>query len=487
MESLQSMNYELVVGLEVHAQLSTQSKIYASDATTFGCEPNTNIGVITLAHPGTMPKLNIKVIEYAIKMGLACGCDITRYNIFCRKNYFYPDLPKGYQLTQDKTPICMGGGISVTGLQGEDIFVRLNRIHVEEDAGKSLHPEGKAYTQVDLNRAGVPLIEIVTEPDIRHSADAATVLTEVRKIVRFLGICDGNMEEGSMRCDANVSVRPIGSDVYGKKVELKNMNSIKQVRQAIDHEVSRQLKLISEGKIIISETRTFDPVTGASFSMREKEDLNDYRYFPEPDLSPVRVTDDWLEAIKKSMPELPASLKKRFMNELGLSDADAAFLSDTRDVAAYYQELVSFTKNYKAAANWVMGPLQTLVNEKGLSFVDIELKPAKLAELINYIDEGKITYTMAYQQVFPVMLEKLNASVASIAKDLNLVIESNTDALKTLIQQIAGKYPDKVKEYRKGKKGLLGMFMGELMKETKGKADPKIATNLLKEVLEETS
>ncbi|MGF1639158.1 MAG: Asp-tRNA(Asn)/Glu-tRNA(Gln) amidotransferase subunit GatB [Cyclobacteriaceae bacterium] len=485
MNTLESMQYEMVVGLEIHAQLSTKSKIYSSDATTFGCEPNTNISVITLAHPGTMPKLNKKVIEYAIKMGLACQCDISRYNIFCRKNYFYPDLPKGYQLTQDKTPICKGGSVAYTDDEGREKSVQLNRIHIEEDAGKSLHPEGKPYTMVDLNRAGVALIEIVTEPDIYNAADAAKVVSEVRKLVRYLDICDGNMEEGSLRCDANVSVKPKGSTTLGRKVELKNMNSIKQVRQAIEHEVQRQLNLIASGNTIVSETRTFDPVSGSSISMREKEELNDYRYFPEPDLSPVMVTDAWLHEINATMPLLPYFLKKRFVDEFGLSDYDAAFLTESREVANYFLAVCEHTQLYKNAANWIMGPVQSAANDAGLNLEHFPLLPVKLAGIIELIHSGKITYTMAVQQLMPALIQKPTEEVEQLAIKLNLVVESNTDSLKALIEKILADYPEKVKEYRKGKKGLLGMFMGELMKQTKGKADPKVAGNLLKDVLEE--
>jgi aspartyl-tRNA(Asn)/glutamyl-tRNA(Gln) amidotransferase subunit B len=315
--------YQVVIGLEVHAQLMTVSKIFSGDGNAFGSTPNTNISAVSLGHPGVMPKLNKKAVELAIRMGLACNCEITRFGYFDRKNYFYPDLPKGYQMTQDKTPICVGGTIPIDIASGQDA-VKLNRIHLEEDAGKSIHVDGLPDSLIDLNRAGVPLIEIVTEPEIYSSEAAGAFLTEVRRLVRYLNVCDGNMEEGSMRCDANVSVRLVNETELGKKVEVKNMNSIKNVMKAIDHEVNRQIKLIESDHIIISETRTFNPDKGTTTGMRTKEELNDYRYFPEPDLSPLRVSEEWLQEIKDKMPELPAEMKERFKSGYGLNEYDAA-------------------------------------------------------------------------------------------------------------------------------------------------------------------
>lgn len=343
--------YELVVGLEVHAQLLTNSKVFSSDSIIFGQEPNTNISVVTLAHPGTLPKLNRKVVELAIKMGLACGCAISRYNIFDRKNYFYPDLPKGYQITQDKTPICIGGYVAVKTKDGNVRNIPLNRIHIEEDAGKSIHLEGGTETLIDLNRAGTALIEIVSEPDLRTSEEAAVYMTEVRRLVRYLEICDGNMEEGSMRCDANVSVRLKGETQLGKKVEVKNMNSIRNVQRAIDHEFVRQITLIENGKTILSETRTFDADTGLTHSMRAKEEMNDYRYFPEPDLAPFVVSEEFLANIKAQMPPLPAELFDKFTKQYGLPDYDAGVLTDEKNIALYFEEICSKTTNYKAASN----------------------------------------------------------------------------------------------------------------------------------------
>jgi aspartyl-tRNA(Asn)/glutamyl-tRNA(Gln) amidotransferase subunit B len=375
--------YTVVVGLEVHAQLLTETKIYNTDSNAFGSEPNTNIGVITLAHPGTLPLLNKKVVEYAIKMGLACHCSISRFNIFDRKNYFYPDLPKGYQLTQDRTPICKGGFVTVTTKAGvRDI--PLNRIHIEEDAGKSIHLENETDTLVDFNRAGVPLIEIVTEPAIRTSEEASACLSEIRKLVRYLEICDGNMEEGSMRCDANVSVMLHDAKEFGKKVEIKNMNSMRNVQHAIDFEVDRQIALLEEGKAVISETRTYNVSDGKTYGMRTKEELNDYRYFPDPDLSPMIVSEEWLNEIGESMPALPRDLYNKFVKEYGLPEYDSHVLTDSKDVAWYFEEVCKHTTNYKAASNWTMGQVKSYLNETGKSAYDLQVKPVQQALRITY-------------------------------------------------------------------------------------------------------
>ena len=340
--------YTAVIGLEVHAQLLTKSKIFVGDAAVFGGEPNTSISVISLAHPGTLPKLNKKAVEFAIKMGLACHCEISRLNIFDRKNYFYPDLPKGYQLTQDRTPICKGGYITVNTKAGA-IDLQLNRIHLEEDAGKSIHFPHESDTLVDLNRAGVPLIEIVTEPCLRTSEEAYALMMEIRKLVRYLEICDGNMEEGSLRCDANVSVMLKDAKEYGRKVEVKNMNSFRNVQRAIDHEIERQILEIEKGNTILSETRTFDANSGKTFGMRTKEELNDYRYFPDPDLSPMKVSDEWLENIRATMPALPRELFEKYIAVFGLPEYDAQVLTESREVALYFEAICGHTMNFKGS------------------------------------------------------------------------------------------------------------------------------------------
>lgn len=475
--------YQVVIGLEVHAQLMTESKIFSGDGNAFGSTPNTNISAISLGHPGVMPKLNKKAVELAIRMGLACDCKITRFGYFDRKNYFYPDLPKGYQMTQDKTPICVGGRVPIRNISDQS-SIKLNRIHLEEDAGKSIHVEGQPESLIDLNRAGVPLIEIVTEPEIYSSEAAGAFLTSVRRKVRYLNVCDGNMEEGSLRCDANVSVRLKEVSELGKKVEVKNMNSIKNVIKAIDHEVDRQIFLIENGEEVFSETRTFNPDKGTTSGMRAKEELNDYRYFPEPDLSPLRVSEEWLQEIKENMPELPTQMKERFQREYGLKEYDAAVLTDQRDLAYLFDSLCSETKNYKAAANWLMGPVKSYINEHGITFGELPIKPIRIANVIALIDEGKVSFTAASNQLLPYLFEHPEENALNAAEALGIIQDSNSDNIQSIIDEVLQSNKGKVSEYRNGKKGLVGMFMGEVMKRTKGAVDPKVANKLLRESLE---
>jgi aspartyl-tRNA(Asn)/glutamyl-tRNA(Gln) amidotransferase subunit B len=476
--------YQPVIGLEVHAQLLTKSKIFASDPAEFGDLPNTNVSVVTLGHPGTLPMLNKKVVEYTIKMGLACKCDISRVTFFDRKNYFYPDLPKGYQTTQDRAPICKGGYFLIKMKDGAEKKINLNRIHMEDDAGKNLHLDGETDTLVDYNRAGTPLIEIVTEPDLRSSDEAFALMTEVRKLVRYLEICDGNMEEGSMRCDANVSVMLKGSNTYGKKVEVKNMNSIRNVQRAIDFEIERQIEEIEKGNLIVSETRQFDATTGSTYSMRTKEELNDYRYFPEPDLQPLHISEVYLNNIKISLPSLPQELYDKFVNQFGLSAYDAQVLTDSKEIALFFEDLCKQTKNYKAASNWVMGPVKSYLNELTLHINKFPISTKALADVIALIDSGKVSFAVASQKVFPAMLEGNKNSPLQIAESMNLIQESDTGSLQPIIDEVLAGNPAKVAEYKGGKTGLLAMFMGEVMKKSKGKADPKITSELLKKSLE---
>lgn len=476
--------YQLVVGLEVHAQLKTETKIFSSDSNSFGDKPNTNISVISLGHPGTMPKLNKKAVEFAVRMGLACGSKISEYQFFDRKNYFYPDLPKGYQITQDKTPICIGGKVPVVYGEGKHSEIILNRIHLEEDAGKSLHKDEEMDSLIDLNRAGVPLIEIVTEPMMHDAEEAGAFLTEVRHMVRYLDICDGNMEEGSLRCDANVSVRLVGSTALGKKVEVKNMNSIKNVIRAIRHERDRQIALIEVGKEVISETRTYDPATGDSFGMRTKEELNDYRYFPEPDLSPIHISEKWLSAIQSEMPVLPAAFRKKFQEVYGLKEADALVLTDQRDIAYYFDALCAKTDLYKSAANWIMGPVKFHLNDKGISINQLPVSMDLLVEIIQLVEEAHLSFSAASQTLFPYLVENPKMGAYDAAKLLNIIQDSDEDSIQPIIDEVLQSQQDKVQAYRNGKKGLLGMFMGEVMKKTNGKVDPKVANELLRKALE---
>lgn len=475
--------YEAVIGLEVHCQLLTHSKIFAADANTFGADPNTNISVITLAHPGTLPKLNRAAVEFAVRLGLACGSTITRRNIFARKNYFYPDLPKGYQLSQDKGPICAGGVVlikakdPVTG-QSYETSVQLHHIHLEEDAGKSIHDGDEQATQLDYNRAGTPLVEIVTDPCLRTADEAAQYLTEVRRLVRYLNICDGNMEEGSLRCDVNVSIRPKGATYLGTKVEVKNLNSIRNVARAIDEEFRRQVAETESGGRIVQETRTFDASTGRSYSMREKETMNDYRYFPDPDLAPVVISDQWLARIEAQMPMLPAQLFNKFTTHYRLPDYDASLLTDARELAEYYEAVCTHTTNYKAASNWIMGPVKGQLTDKTLRDRQFPVSAERLGALITLIDEGVVSQTAA-QQVFALMLEQADAHPADLAKAHGLLLDRNTDTLQTLVDEVLAAWPDKVAQYRKGKKNLLGMFVGEVMKKSKGSADPRLVNELV--------
>lgn len=476
--------YEVVIGLEVHAQLATQSKIFASDATTYGQAPNTNISLLTFAHPGTLPKLNEQVPRLAIKMGLACNCEITRVNIFDRKNYFYPDLPKGYQITQDRAPICVGGEVLIRLKNGEEKSIRLNRIHMEEDAGKSIHAEQEEDTQVDLNRAGVPLVEIVSEPDLRSGEEAAAYFGEVRKLVRYLEICDGNMEEGSLRADANVSVRLKGATEYGQKVEIKNMNSIRNLQRAVEHEFVRQVAAVEQNEAIISETRSFNVQDGSTSSMRMKETLTDYRYFPDPDLPPFIVSEELLAEIKAEMPTLPRVLFEKFQQVYGLPVYDATVLTEAKETAAYFEAICERTNNYKAASNWMMGPIKSYLNEEGIELTDFPLVPERITALISLVEQNLLSFSAASQQLFPLLFTDPTTDVQELAKQHNLLQESGDDFILPIVEEVLAQFPDKVAAYKKGKKGLLGMFMGEVMKRTKGKADPKKTNQRLQELLD---
>ncbi|HEV3413243.1 MAG TPA: Asp-tRNA(Asn)/Glu-tRNA(Gln) amidotransferase subunit GatB [Puia sp.] len=475
--------YEIVVGLEVHAQLLTRTKLFCGDSATFGGEPNTHISPVTLGYPGALPRLNGQAVEYAIRMGLACHSEIERTNYFARKNYFYPDLPKGYQISQHTTPVCKGGRVTIRTAGGQR-EIRLNRIHLEEDAGKSVHDVDPSNTLVDLNRAGVPLIEIVTEPDIRSGEEAHVYLTELRKILRYLEICDGNMEEGSMRCDANVSVRPVGVKTLGTKVEVKNLNSIRHVRRAIEFEGERLIGMLEKGEEVQQQTRSFDAATGTTFALRTKEEANDYRYFADPDLPPFEVTDEFLAKVKESLPELPEQLIARFQRELQLPEYDARVICDDKDAAAWFQMLIGHTANYKAAANWLLGPVKSSLNEKGLAWKDLPVTPAALARLMRGVEEGKLSFSIAAERIFPVLLEQPDRDPMEIAAAQNLIQSSDTAEIEAWIDQALAGMPDKVSEYKKGKKGLIGLFVGEVKKISKGKADPRLTNQLLMEKLE---
>lgn len=475
--------YELVVGLEVHVQLSTDSKIFSSDSAGFGGGPNEHISPVSLGLPGTLPKLNKKVVEYAIKMGLATHCSINQTTHFDRKNYFYADLPKGFQTTQDSQPICYSGFIDIKSDEHLSRRIRIHRIHMEDDAGKSMHDQDEFDSLIDLNRAGVPLIEIVSEPDIRTAHEAAAYLNEIRKLVRYLDICDGNMEEGSIRCDANISVRLKGESNYGNRCEVKNLNSIRNLQRAIEHEFIRQVHLIESGQVIEQNTLNFDAETGNTSPLRSKEMANDYRYFPEPDLQPLVLDNAFINSIAQTLPELPASKISRYQSEMALSEYDAILLSSEKEIAVYFEELCSFTSHYKAAANWVIGPLRSYLHESGSHLSEINVSPEQLAGLILLIDQGKLNYSVASHKVFPEML-KSSVSAEEAALKLQVLIDTDDNELGRLIDEVIEKYPDKVKEYNHGKKGVLGLFMGDLMKRSNGKINPQTATKLVIEKLE---
>lgn len=474
--------YEVIVGLEVHAQLSTKSKMYCGDSAEFGAAPNTQVSPLSLGHPGTLPVVNEKAIEYAVKLGLATKSTIRQENQFARKNYFYADLPKGYQITQDKTPICTNGVIEFE-LNNEKKSVKLTRIHMEEDAGKSTHDIDPFFTLVDLNRAGVPLLEIVSEPDIRSGDEAMAYLNEVRKLLRHLEICDGNMEEGSMRCDANISVRLKGTTAYNPRSEVKNMNSMRNVKRAIEFEFLRQVDALEAGETLTQETRGFDALKGITLTQRSKEHAHDYRYFPEPDLPPVFITQQYIQQVQQQMPKLPAALKLEYMNQFGLPEYDARLISDDKPTANYYNAIIQHTQNYKAASNWLLGPIKNYLNESGKEIEHFHLAPKAIADMIALIDEGKTNFSICSTRIFPVLIESPEKTPLQIAEELNLIQNSDEHAISNFVKEVLDAMPEKVAEYKAGKKGLIGLFVGEVMKRSQGKADPKVVNKLIAEAL----
>jgi aspartyl-tRNA(Asn)/glutamyl-tRNA(Gln) amidotransferase subunit B len=474
--------YEVVIGLEVHAQLLTKSKLFCGDSASFGAAPNTHISPITLAHPGTLPKMNKKAIEYAIKLGLALHCEIEQHNYFARKNYFYPDLPKGYQISQHTTPICKNGFVKIkTG----DLVrnVQLNRIHIEEDAGKSLHDVDENYTAIDLNRAGVPLLEIVSEPDLHSSDEAFAYITELRRLVRWLNICDGNMEEGSMRCDANISIRLKGEKKLGTRVEVKNLNSIRNVKKAIDLEVNRLIDIVESGEKIIQETRSFDADHNTTFSLRSKEDADDYRYFADPDLTPFVITDEFLLQLKNAQPALPEELENKYKEIFQLAAYDAQVICSDKAQVNYFEAIIEHTSNYKAAVNWMMGPIKSYLNDHGIELEEFGLAPAKIAALIRLVEDGNVNFNIASTKIMTALLIDSHKEPLQIATELNLIQQSDSSSVAAWVDEVIAKMPEKVKEYKSGKKGLIGLFAGEVKKLSKGKADMQVVNKLLAEKL----
>ncbi|HCP41359.1 MAG TPA: Asp-tRNA(Asn)/Glu-tRNA(Gln) amidotransferase GatCAB subunit B [Cryomorphaceae bacterium] len=477
--------YEPVIGIEVHVQLSTQSKAYCGDATAYGASPNSQVSPISLGHPGTLPVFNKSVMNYAVKLGIACDCKIRERNEFARKNYFYADLPKGYQITQDTTPICTEGFVRIKDAQSNVKKINLTRIHMEEDSGKSVHDIDPFNTLVDLNRAGIPLLEIVSEPEIKNGEEAYSYLSEIRKLVRYLEISDGNMEEGSLRADLNISVRKKDATKFGTKVEVKNMNSFRNVQKAIDYEIIRQIDLIESGEEIHQETRTFNAAKNITIGLRSKENAHEYRYFPEPDLVPVIVPQSYVESVREIMPPLPYELFMKYTKELGLSEYDAYVLTDSKDFALYFEEVIKHSTNYKGVTNLLIGPVKSWLNEQSVEIEEFPIAPAALASIQTLVDDQKISISSATQKLFPALLEDPSADAAAVCKQNGWIQQGDNDQLQAWVDQALAAYPEKVEEYRSGKKGLIGLFMGEVMKYSRGSANPKKASALLREKLDE--
>ena len=474
------MNYELVVGLEVHCQLNTESKAFCGCSAKFGKSANTNVCPVCLALPGALPVLNAQVVRDAVKLGLATNCTIARSSILARKNYFYPDLPKGYQISQYEEPICSEGMIHIDMEEGRR-EIRLVRIHIEEDAGKSIHDIGDD-TYIDVNRSGVPLLEIVSYPDLRTSKEASAYLQKIRQIVKYLGVSDGNMEEGSLRCDANVSVRPVGETEYGTRTEIKNMNSFKSVEKAIEYEAKRHVEVIEGGGKIVQETRLWDADKLETRSMRGKEFAHDYRYFPDPDLVPVLVDEEMLEQMRSELPEFPENRALRFVAEYSIPAYDAAVLTVEREVADYFERTVKVSGDGKISSNWVMGEVMRTLKEKYLDIADFGISPERLGELVRLINGGAISNTIA-KEVFEIMQTDGAEPTAIVARE-GLAQVSDTGAIEASIQAILDANAAQLEQYRSGKTKLFGFFVGECMRQMKGKANPQVVNEVLKSMLD---
>jgi len=470
------MVYEPVIGLEVHAQLLTRSKIFCGCSTSFGADPNTHVCPVCLALPGVLPVLNRKVVEFTVKMGLATHCSIAPYSRFARKNYFYPDLPKGYQISQYELPLATNGRVEIETENGPKT-VRIHRIHMEEDAGKLVHDDVQPLSYVDLNRTGVPLMEIVSEPDLGSPEEAAAYLKKLRDILRYLEICDGNMEEGSFRCDANISLRPAGTEALGVKTELKNMNSFRNVQRALEFEVRRQKALLEAGDAVVQETRLWDAGRGVTVSMRSKEEAHDYRYFPDPDLVPLAVDEAWVEAVLGTLPELPDAKKKRFLDEYELSQYDAEILTSSRPLADYFETVTKLHPRPKVVANWIMSELLRELNRDERSMEECPVTPPNLAELLDLLKDGTVSGKIA-KTVFEEMYST-GKGARAIVEAKGLVQVKDESAIEAVVDEVLGENPAEVEAFRGGKEKLLGFFVGQVMKKTKGKANPKLVNETL--------
>ena len=474
--------YEVVIGLEVHAQLKTKSKIFAPDSTEFGSEQNSHISAITLGMPGVLPVLNKECVNMGILLGLALNCEIPKRCKFDRKQYFYPDLPKGYQISQYDEPICVNGWLNVKGKK-----IGITRAHLEEDAGKLVHVgsagiNGSLYSLVDLNRAGTPLLEIVSEPDMRSSEEARAYMEELRNIVRYLGVCDGNLEEGSMRCDANISIMPKGSTKFGTRAEIKNINSFSALQRAVEYEIDRQIEIVEEGGEVVQETRLWDDNLKETRSMRGKEDAHDYRYFPEPDLMPLEISREWVEDIRKSMPELPEQKRQRYMG-LGLSEYDASVIVEQMPLALFFDKTLELGANPKTAVNFIMGEIAAYLKENKVEIDETKLTPENLAELIALIEKGTISNNIGKQILVEEMITK-GEKASAIVEKKGLSQISDEGAIKEIVEKVVNSHPAEIESYRNGKTNLLGFFVGQVMKETKGRANPKTVNELVRKMLE---
>jgi len=473
-------NFEAIIGLEVHVQLRTDSKIFASSATVAGEKPNTLTDPVTLGLPGALPVLNKRAVDCAIKLGLATNCKIQRENVFARKHYLYPDLPKGYQISQYDKPICLAGHV-VSKLNEDEFTVRLTRIHLEEDAGKLVHHDGERVSSVDLNRAGVPLLEVVSEPDLRHAEQAGAFMKQLRQIVCYLDVSDGNMEEGSLRCDANVSVRPVGTEAFGTKVEIKNLNSFKHVEKAIEYEIHRQEALVRDGGEVVQETRLWDEARGETKSMRSKEYAEDYRYFPDPDLPPLVIEQDWIERIRATLPELPDDVRSRFQSMYNFDSETTEVLTNERLVARYFEDAIANHDNPSALANWITTELFGRLNKEGKPFEENPISPENIACLVRLIDEEVISGKIA-KTVFDEMFSTGTQPEAIVEKK-GLKQLTDPDAIRTVVKRILDANPEQAQNYRDGKTKVFGFFVGQVMKETQGKANPKLVNEILTEEL----
>jgi len=474
--------YEAVIGLEVHAQLLTGSKIFCSCSAAFGAEPNTHTCPVCTGMPGSLPVLNRKAVEFAVKMALATNCEIAPFSLFARKNYFYPDLPKGYQISQYELPLAANGSVEIPAADNGKKRVGITRIHLEEDAGKLFHDETKPFSYVDCNRTGVPLLEIVSEPDLRTPQEAADYLRLLRAILQYLEICDGNMEEGSLRCDANVSIRPAGSPTFGTRTEVKNMNSFRHVERALAYEIERQQKVLEGGGEVVQETRLWDPQKGVTEPMRGKEEAHDYRYFPDPDLVPLTVSPEWVEEINKGLPELPLQRKERFVREYQIPDYDAGVITTSKALADYYEECVRLFPDPKQVSNWIMGDLLRLLKEDDKEADACPLAPKQLAEMLGLIEDGTISGKIA-KTVFEEMY-KTGKGAEEIVKEGGLVQITDETAVTQAVAEVLQNHPNEVEAYKSGKAKLFGFFVGQVMKATQGKANPQLVNEILKRHLQ---